>query len=56
MVEVGFKHLFQKKTANLTITNTLTVGAFGTDTLVQKSTHTTGEEINLYSTTTTLAS
>jgi len=42
-----------KKVDNLTINNTLTVGAFGTDTLIQKSNHTTGEEINMYSTTTT---
>ena len=42
-----------KKVTNLTIDGTLTVGAFGTDTLIQKSNHTTGEEINLYSTTTT---
>ena len=42
-----------KKVANLTIEGTLTVGAFGTDTLIQKANHTTGEEINLYSTTTT---
>ena len=42
-----------KKVDNLTINNTLTVGAFGTDTLIQKSNHTTGEEINMYSTTVT---
>jgi hypothetical protein len=42
-----------KKVANLTIEGTLTVGGFGTDTLIQKANHTTGEEINLYSTTIT---
>jgi len=53
MEHIGFNHLLQKKVANFTIENTLTVGAFGTDTLIQKANHTTGEEINMYSTTVT---